>query len=377
MYWTGYFASHPAFKKALRTSESLLRSAQIVSSTSRESAPSSLALAEEYAAVATHHDAITGTARRRVMDDYSSRLARADQISGAILAAFIKDSCVADDARLVAPHEVLDVSSSVDVALFNPLAWPADRVVGVLVSSPNVSVADSSGGVLPLQVFEEGGGFVVAFVAKVPPLGLSTFKITPSSRGGFFARRSCSPSLVHVGAFEAAGVAVRMCAFVASTNSSQPSGAAASPALTPSGAYIFRPTGPSDCNFTAESICAIDGPIMSRRWLHFTHPTFANRTLVSDVIKTGDSRGTILHVQLGPLSPGEESSIRFAHEVGASRFFGDANGHALVEREVGVIVRPGDADEGVAIAGGVYPVTSSASMEGSTVLQAAIASFTF
>jgi alpha-mannosidase len=83
-FWTGYFTSRTAFKRFERVASSFLLAARQIdallptavedlSSTASESSPP-LYLLEDNLGVAQHHDAVSGTAKQHVSDDYSQKL---------------------------------------------------------------------------------------------------------------------------------------------------------------------------------------------------------------------------------------------------------------------------------------------------------------
>jgi hypothetical protein len=84
-FWTGYFTSRTAFKRYERVASSLLLAARQIDSlyggfvssakkttTTKQESP--LFPLEDALGVAQHHDAISGTAKQHVADDYSFRL---------------------------------------------------------------------------------------------------------------------------------------------------------------------------------------------------------------------------------------------------------------------------------------------------------------
>ena len=75
---TGYFTSRPTSKGYIRKATSFLQAARqieaLVGESSSHTAP--LCYLEESVALAQHHDAITGTAKQHVVNDYHERLAR-------------------------------------------------------------------------------------------------------------------------------------------------------------------------------------------------------------------------------------------------------------------------------------------------------------
>ena len=77
-YWTGYFTSRPAFKGLVRQTSNLLQACkqQEVAKGVGSGPSENLFALQRSQAIAQHHDAITGTAKLHVSDDYTQRLDR-------------------------------------------------------------------------------------------------------------------------------------------------------------------------------------------------------------------------------------------------------------------------------------------------------------
>jgi len=76
-YWTGYFTSRPALKGMIRNANNLLQACkQVESSKPSEEEDPRLIVAKRSLAVNQHHDAVTGTAKQHVTDDYYLSLHR-------------------------------------------------------------------------------------------------------------------------------------------------------------------------------------------------------------------------------------------------------------------------------------------------------------
>ncbi|BHF82972.1 Alpha-mannosidase 2 [Sparganum proliferum] len=101
-YWSGFYTSRPAHKALSRVLEAELRSAEILFSLARHWQPSlaselksqtlrslyrMISSARRSLALFQHHDAITGTARRHVMDDYRRQLSSALDASRTVAGA--------------------------------------------------------------------------------------------------------------------------------------------------------------------------------------------------------------------------------------------------------------------------------------------------
>jgi alpha-mannosidase II len=85
-YWSGYFTTRPFMKGLTRSTQAILRTGEILSTLARGYVGGSLnqeqwgkwfdsiQKARRNVALFQHHDGVTGTARRAVVEDYASRL---------------------------------------------------------------------------------------------------------------------------------------------------------------------------------------------------------------------------------------------------------------------------------------------------------------
>ena len=75
-YWTGYFTSRPSFKFHERQSNSLLQATkQLNALSASQRQTEDVAPLAQAMGIAQHHDAVTGTAKQAVDDDYNVKLA--------------------------------------------------------------------------------------------------------------------------------------------------------------------------------------------------------------------------------------------------------------------------------------------------------------
>ena len=158
-FWTGYFTSRPSLKRYVRTSNSLLQTCKQVEAISRLNTPlaaSPSATLRQAMGVAQHHDAVSGTEKEHVANDYAKRLS----IGSAQCEAFLSDwatqmsgnsSSSFFNCRLlnVSVCEPLNDAEPFDVFLYNPLAHSRITTVRIPVNRSSYDVD----GAMWFQVF--------------------------------------------------------------------------------------------------------------------------------------------------------------------------------------------------------------------------------
>lgn len=232
-YWTGYFTSRPGLKGYVRVmSGYYLAARQLEFFRGRsEKGPTTDSLGDALA-IAQHHDAVSGTSKQHVADDYAKRLfigyKEAEELVAASLACMVdsglKSGCRNSVTKFqqcpllnitYCPATEVDLSQGkkLVVVVYNSLGWKRDGVVKIPVIHGNVSVQDSSGQeiesqLLPLANVSLGvrnfyatayvgkspsvtPRYWLAFTASVPPLGFSTYVIsTPKGAAATFATQT-------------------------------------------------------------------------------------------------------------------------------------------------------------------------------------------
>lgn len=220
-YWSGYYTSRPFYKHMDRALESHHRAAEIIfslaESHSRHHGSSSFAVEQLYGLLTgarrnlglfQHHDGITGTAKDFVVVDYATRmhqslndLQRVIQDSAHFLLTSDKSHHTSPDPVLpplkfgegrlaqdaLPTKEVLTLSNTPRaVVLYNSLTTAREQVVSLHISDPAAMVSDSQGQEVPSQVNVwwdhrdriSTAKYELIFVAKVAPLGLTTYFIS-------------------------------------------------------------------------------------------------------------------------------------------------------------------------------------------------------
>ncbi|KAF8118095.1 hypothetical protein N665_0006s0095 [Sinapis alba] len=223
-YWTGYFTSRPALKRYVRVmSGYYLAARQLEFFKGRsEKGPNTDSLADALA-IAQHHDAVSGTSKQHVADDYAKRLAigyvEAESVVATSLAHLTKldpatfQQCLLLNISYCPASEInLSQGKSLTVLAYNPLGWKRVDTVRLPVVSGDIAVHDSEGhevesqlvpftdeyaalrnyhveaylGHTPTQVPK----YWLVFSVSVPPLGFTTYTISTAKKTGGYSSKS-------------------------------------------------------------------------------------------------------------------------------------------------------------------------------------------
>ncbi|KAG6527679.1 hypothetical protein ZIOFF_009805 [Zingiber officinale] len=272
-YWTGYFTSRPALKAyAARQLEFLKRGSYGLTTNS---------LAEALA-IAQHHDAITGTEKQHVADDYAKRLAigyteaaklvestltsltESHSSSGhdggdAVTTKFEQCSLLNISYCPASESEIKDGRSLV-VLVYNSLGWRREDIIRIPVISDAILVTDHEGKIIKSQLLPINSAslslrktyvqayigsspsvtpkYWLAFPVTVEALGFSTYFIRSSETRGTHAFMSIVDSSQGMknSAKEVKTSIEQTYSYYVGNNGSEIDPQA-------SGAYVFRPSG--------------------------------------------------------------------------------------------------------------------------------------
>ncbi|XP_016017648.2 lysosomal alpha-mannosidase isoform X4 [Rousettus aegyptiacus] len=191
-FWTGFFSSRPGLKRYERLSYNFLQvcnqlealagpAANVGPYGSGDSAPLNEAMA-----VLQHHDAVSGTSRQHVADDYARQLAAGWGPCEVLLSNAL--------ARLSGSKEefafcrwlnisVCPLSQTAEifqVTIYNPLGRKVEWMVRLPVSKHIFLVKDPNGTVIPSDVvtMPSSDRQELLFSASVPALGFSIYSVT-------------------------------------------------------------------------------------------------------------------------------------------------------------------------------------------------------
>ncbi|VAI24288.1 unnamed protein product [Triticum turgidum subsp. durum] len=231
-YWTGYFTSRPALKRYVRMmSGYYLAARQLEFFIGKSKSGSTTDSLGDALALAQHHDAVTGTEKQHVANDYAKRLSigykKAEELVSTSLGCLSESGsnsrcsspttkfgqCPLLNITYCPPSEMnLSQGKSLVVLVYNSLGWKREDVLRIPVMSDSIVVHDSEGKEIESQLLPIANvslnlrdrhvkvylgtspaaspKFWVAFPASVPPLGFSTYFISSGKRSASISSTS-------------------------------------------------------------------------------------------------------------------------------------------------------------------------------------------
>ncbi|CAM4610488.1 unnamed protein product [Lepidochelys kempii] len=204
-FWTGYFTSRPAFKRYERLSNNFLQVCNQLEALAGPVARTGpygegdSAVLRRAMAVAQHHDAVSGTEKQHVANDYAKRLAAgwdACQVLVSNALASIsgnKENFIYCNYLNISVCPLTESAGTFMVILYNPLGRRVSWNVRLPVKGASYSVTDPNGQMVPNEVVpvsnftravRRGRGDAtheLIFPALAPPLGYSTYTISKTA----------------------------------------------------------------------------------------------------------------------------------------------------------------------------------------------------
>ncbi|XP_053232372.1 lysosomal alpha-mannosidase [Podarcis raffonei] len=201
-FWTGYFTSRPALKRYERLSNNFLQvcnQLEVLAGAQANAGPygnASSSVLRQAMGVAQHHDAVTGTAKQHVTNDYAKQLSTGwdacEVVVSNALTSIIgsKENFIYCTYLNISVCLLTEVASTFMVIVYNPLARPVGWNVRLPVNGSHYSVLDPSGQavlneVIPVSNFtravrHDRGDAVneLVFQASAPPLGYTTYSVS-------------------------------------------------------------------------------------------------------------------------------------------------------------------------------------------------------
>ncbi|XP_066563843.1 lysosomal alpha-mannosidase isoform X2 [Amia ocellicauda] len=394
-FWTGYFSSRPALKRYERKSNGLLQvcnQLEVLGGAASRRGPHGSGDSDTLRramGVAQHHDAVAGTEKQHVANDYAQRLA-----SGWAHCEPLVSNVLSVLSGSVSPHSycgslnisvcpVSEDNHQFSVTVYNPMGSAVSWSVRLPVNGSLYSVTDPRGQpvdsqVVPVSNFTRAvrrdrgyAAYELVFPARVPPLGFSTYSVSllqrswqgppppqpgaPPSIQNEFVKVTFDPdtgllsSISNLETQQTLRLSQNFYWYNASVGNSD--------SAQPSGAYIFRPntSSPFPVSTRAQTF-TVQTPLFQEVYQEFS-------PWVSQVVRLPRGGHQLeLEWTVGPIPVGDglgkEVISRFDSDINSSGlFYTDSNGREILERRRDF--RPTwDLKQTEPIAGNYYPVNT-------------------
>ncbi|KAL8474413.1 hypothetical protein ACS0TY_031036 [Phlomoides rotata] len=412
-YWTGYFTSRPALKGYVRVlSGYYLAARQLEYFRGRnKSGPTTDSLGDALA-IAQHHDAVTGTEKQHVANDYAKRLSIGYKESEGVVAASLgcmtqsslsyecknpvtnfKQCPLLNISYCPATEVDLSLGKKIAVVVYNSLGWKRTDVIRVPVTGEKVIVTDSTGKIILTQLLpivnasalshkfyasaytgeppSTSPKYWLAFTAVVPPLGFNTYVISSGQSSGLIKPISYMFDGSQTGAIEVGPGNLKLMysrkdgkltQYTNSKNSvnisleqSYSYYVGSTDKVQASGAYVFRPNGTFPIQPDGKiQLTVFRGPLFDE--VHQTINSWIYQ--ITRVYK--EKEHAEVEFSVGPIpidnGIGKEVVAQIKTNIGNNkRFYTDSNGRDFLER-----IRDYRADWNLEvnqpIAGNYYPI---------------------
>lgn len=212
-YWTGYYTTRQFDKRLGREVQESLRAAELfaaisfskaksvpIPETRRKTVLANLVLARQNLGIFQHHDAITGTARAHVVEDYEDRLSRSFTATQDVLTSAI-DHLLQEDKDATRYESVLSVLrrkgyneltervpvsatiSGSKVILVNPLIHSRQDVISLTVGSLDVVLLDHKGFQVDFDAVHQSKDTAeILFKVDFPPVSILVYTLQEKSK---------------------------------------------------------------------------------------------------------------------------------------------------------------------------------------------------
>ncbi|KAK5925893.1 hypothetical protein CgunFtcFv8_021508 [Champsocephalus gunnari] len=363
-FWTGYFTSRPALKRYERISNSNLQTCnqlEVLGGPDSRKGPfgeGDSQTLKEAMAVAQHHDAVSGTEKQHVANDYARRLAdgwqRCQVLVSNSLAALSGSTAerIYCDNLNISVCPLTEASKKFSVNVYNPLARPVSHPVRLPVNGSSYEVTDANGKPVDCQVLP------VSSSTKEDPHLQDPLLQDPHSIQNKFLRVTFDPDtgllsgLSNLETKQSVKLSQNFYWYNASDGNDALS-------IQPSGAYIFRPNSSTPFTISRSAKTeSIQGVVVQEVRQVFS-------PWASQVVRLYAGRRELeLEWTLGPVpigdALGKEVITRFDTGIRTSEYFyTDSNGREMLRRRKDF--RPSwTLRQSEPIAGNYYPINSRA-----------------
>ncbi|XP_030835227.1 lysosomal alpha-mannosidase [Strongylocentrotus purpuratus] len=202
-FWSGYFVSRPSIKGYVRESNNILQVCKQLECLKTTKASSERL--REAMAIAQHHDAVTGTEKQHVADDYAKRLSMGRVQCQALISEVIssdisqktgfKMDATPDHCNYVniSICPASETQNSFTVVVYNPIARSVTSPIRLPVNQATYTVMGPNGTTVSSQIQDvtastksvrrDRGSATkeLIFMATIPPMGYTTYQVTAPS----------------------------------------------------------------------------------------------------------------------------------------------------------------------------------------------------
>ncbi|PPS19004.1 hypothetical protein GOBAR_AA01555 [Gossypium barbadense] len=409
-YWTGYFTSRPALKGYVRTmSGYYLAARQLEFLKGRSKAGPNTDYLADALALAQHHDAVSGTSKQHVANDYAKRLSigyeEAAKVVETSLASITRSSSKTDSGNKClllnisyCPSSEVDLSNGKNlvVVVYNPLGWKREDIIRIPVIDGNVIVKDHRGNEIESQLVPLLNAslairnyysmaylgkfpsvtpkYWLAFSASAPPLGLNTYFISsrkqkataaPSKNQVVYSSKEKQKDVIEVGPGDLKLVfSAKQRKLIGYINSrtkvketvrqSYSFYTGATDIKQASGAYIFLPNGTNSLKPDHQALTVLRGPILDE--VHQRINSWIYQ--ITRVYKGKEHAEFEFIVGPIPISDGigkEVVTKILTHMKTSKTFYTDSSGRDFLER-IRNYRKDWNLDVNQPVAGNYYPI---------------------
>jgi lysosomal alpha-mannosidase len=401
-YWTGFYTSRSTSKALARLSDAYIRLAELLQMQAYLSTKDiNLLQSEEldhlrrWNGIMQHHDAVTGTEKLHVAQDYQLQIARSiDNLDATVTNYGCVSTAVFDNSPSACKQLVYTKrihyqeepeKGTLVVTLQNSADTPFVGYVQITVPSSKYEVWDTQQKPIPSEVhrYNASSEYVLFFRAEIPPLGFNTY---------FLNRRTdiTNDTLQHpIEEYKWSNhqeVASQLENDVYALKFDHETGLLESiyhkklnkviqlnhgffnykdsSYKQKSGAYVFRPAG--NATFMGAPVATYIRQGQFIREFRQVYSTNSN-VILEQTYRLYNGLGSspsssIIEIHTSVQLLGEAQVItRFNTNISNHGvFYTDGNGYQMIQRTFLPEGRPDDADKGASIAGNFYPMTSKA-----------------
>ncbi|KAH8402521.1 hypothetical protein KR222_002400, partial [Zaprionus bogoriensis] len=416
-YWTGYFTSRPTLKRYERDGNHFLQVCKQLSALapkrSAEFDPH-LNFMRETMGIMQHHDAVTGTEKEKVAQDYAKRMSVAFRACSTNIRNVLNQFASASEQETSVNYplelktcSLLNISSCATsesnsrfaLTLYNPLAHTTNEYVRVPVKHSQYTVTDPTGKTLPTQVVpipqslidlkhrDSTATYELVFLASnLPAVGYKTYYIEKSEdsknklKPRALPKKTSSPTTIGNDkiklTFDTNGFLSEVIADGMTRQISQEflyyEGALGNNAEylnRSSGAYIFRPKD-DKLHFATDQVIieAYTGSLVQE-----VHQKFND--WISQVVRVyANSNYAEFEWLVGPIpiddNIGKEVITRFNSDIASDGiFYTDSNGREMIKRQRNHR-ETWDVKIYESVSANYYPITTKIALEDSTARMA-------